>query len=137
MALADNKAKIQTLLDEINALPEAGEGGGGASVDTCSVTIYNNVGYEIWDLIATVCNNGAISTVAYLNYHNDEPIPYGLTIENVVCGTDIFIYIPYMMTGYELSGGVALVKHKGEGGALLRAPTTAGASATITTYDDD
>lgn len=24
MALADNKAKIQTLLDDINALPEAG-----------------------------------------------------------------------------------------------------------------
>lgn len=37
MALVDNKIKVQQLIDGINALPEAGSGGG--SVETCNVSI--------------------------------------------------------------------------------------------------
>lgn len=38
MSLTDNKAKIQALIDGINALPEAGSGGGG-NAGTCMVTV--------------------------------------------------------------------------------------------------
>lgn len=38
MALADNKAKIQALLDAINALPEAGTGGEDVSAETAEYT---------------------------------------------------------------------------------------------------
>lgn len=36
--LQSNNVDLQTILNKVNALPEAGGGGGGGSVETCTVT---------------------------------------------------------------------------------------------------
>lgn len=58
MALVDNKAKIQALLNGINALPEAG--GGSGSVKTCSL----------------YCNHGGLAcTIMYHEYIDNVLVP--------------------------------------------------------------
>lgn len=42
--LQSNNADLQTILNKVNALPEAGGGGGGGSVETCTVVLKTTAG---------------------------------------------------------------------------------------------
>lgn len=85
MALVDNKAKIQALLNGINALPEAGGGSGG--VKTCTVT-YGNLG-AAGDIFYTSYENGKYTA------HHHPVYELGMTggtiTFDVVAGSILFI----------------------------------------------
>jgi hypothetical protein len=79
----------------INSLPEAG-GGGGGSVETCTVEITADDGY-VNRYIATVFQNGeydcAYSAASAL-------LPTPISIPNVVCGTFVFVESTYGLSGF-------------------------------------
>lgn len=57
MSLSGNTEKINELLSKINALPEAGSGGSGGTVETCTVVI-NSTG-PITNVVAMVLADGS------------------------------------------------------------------------------
>lgn len=90
--LSKNTTDLQAILAAVNALPDAGGGSGGASVETCSVTL--------------TCSDGNATVLAYyyLCYENETiMMKYGLpptggsshgtplTLTNVVCGSEMCV----------------------------------------------
>ena len=127
--LQTNNANLQSLINKANALPDAGSGGG--SIETCTVTI------------TEFSNN--IHAYCYTAFENNVLTPKGdtssitspLTLNNVVCGSAIFVSNGYYMNGVTVGGGVEIVDPMSYQGATFKAPIVAGASGTIDIYDND
>ena len=68
-----NNTNLQTILDTVNALPNAGSGGGGGAVETCTVTI-NNVGNRLRLEYTTVENGEIIGKSVMLGRMEDSLI---------------------------------------------------------------
>ena len=82
MSLSGNTEKINELISKINALPEAGSGGGsGGGVETCTVTVSSK--NAISRLYATVYTGGAFDVFE----GSDAEDSY--TVDNVVNGSVI------------------------------------------------
>ena len=114
--LTQNTTDLDALIAKANALPDAG---GGGSVETCTVTISGTSAV----IGCTVFKNNEISTA----YNTGSSV----TFENVVCGSAITIpgvYITYDATDGEF---VNIGAHP-----IYKAPTTAGAIATVTVSSD-
>lgn len=136
--LQNEQTELQSLLDAVNALPDAG--GGGASVETCTVTAEDiGVGNANYPFIvcATVFRNNQIS-VAFESF-NAESVPT-VTISDVVCGSTVSVFGMYgngfypVLTNMEYIGPGELSSDYI--GVVLKAPTVAGATGKIETTSD-
>lgn len=130
--LEANTVSLQSILSAVNALPDAGSGGGGGSVETCTVSIS--------------CFDSENAAYAYSAYENGQIVAKGstsgfesnpLVITNVVCGSAIYINNNYYMNGVTVGGGATAVTPPTVLGIVCQAPVTAGAFGTIDIYDDD
>ena len=96
MSLSGNTEKINELLSKINALPEAGSGGGssgGASVETCTVVI--NSTSPITNVVAMVLADGSFG----ITEGGDGDT--SCTFENVVKGSIIVFRTPSKSISFE------------------------------------
>ena len=79
--LQSNNVDLQSILATINALPEAG-GGGGVSVETCNVTF--SLSIDMPDLESTIAytdsqGNGVIKTLSEFDNHVSGAMSYDVS----------------------------------------------------------
>lgn len=136
--LQTNNTALDALITRVNAakdtaasLPEAG--GGGGSVETCTVTITTLMGGSIAEVFITQCVNGIISTLSK-NTIGEKTT----TIENVVCNSVISFYtsISAIIPNSSATDGATRVIVYGNNW-VFSAPTVANSNATIEVWDDD
>ena len=137
LAEAEVTAQDTLIADILTALEGKAAGGGGASVETCTVTIVRGKSISAFSgLVASLFENGAISY-----FREDTSTASTITIENVVCGSLIsFVTLPPIIPSFSVEGGAEMIANFRYDYAYIwqfEAPTTAGASATITVWDDD
>lgn len=133
-----NKTQLQTnntrLASLITELRGKATGGGGASMETCSISVTEPNGMGLY-ISYTALSDGAI-TAHVKEYCAGETI----TLENVVCGSLISgSYISGGLEGTpEVGGGVVLNSNRATSATmemLFTAPTTAGATGSIVLYE--
>lgn len=141
--LQSNNVDLQTILNTINNLPEAGSGGGsGSSINTCNLTIeveeYRGVTASIAWISWTALENGNI-TAKKVGDFGDLTIRQSIDLYNLVCGSAITFYntVDYVFKAYISTDNTLSVLHTGGGYFILKAPTTPNVSATVHFYDDD
>lgn len=109
-------------------------GGGGGSVETCTVNITCSVG-QIRFAVFTCYENGQI-LAKFVNWLTDGVVTTK-TIENVVCNSGAKVYCSgASMHGYNLSGAERAVDNYSNG-AYVTITAGAGETATIEYYDAD
>ena len=90
MSIKNNITSLQSLLDKVNALPEASSGSGPISYDTCTVTFDNESISDdtyIRGIAAMVVEDGVIKP--YLIDSHTRGLVKHHTVSNVVCGSVI------------------------------------------------
>jgi hypothetical protein len=90
--LQTNNTNLQSILDTINNLPEAGSGGGSdASVDTCTVRFEDLTMCDciIWFVSAMTVENGIQKMYNYIPSNSD--MITSLVIPNVACGSTLVL----------------------------------------------
>ncbi len=116
--LQSNNVDLQSILATINALPEAG-GGGGAEIETCTVRL--NVSTLMGDpvhfiFMCVVYENGVVKSLILPSSEFDE---YGaggnnfINIENVVLGTVFWVSCDW---GFMEAGGIGAEMIFSDGG---------------------
>lgn len=116
--ISSNNALVRQAITKANALPDAGSGG--ASVETCMLTINGN-GTGIATAAATVYENGCFDVV----YITSAEQISEKAINNVVCGS--FVICSFTGSGgFNLSGAQFLM------GSTYKVTATDGETATIT-----
>lgn len=138
-----NKTQLQTNNTQLASLIQtlqgkAAGGGGGASVETCSLTVTCNDGSYINWLLATVYRDGKIMTVIPTA---DERLKT-YTLDDVVCGTSMLAsFWGLSIYGYSISGGGERVfpdsGYMSVYYGFIKMPSEAGANVTVTVYDND
>lgn len=139
MSLTTNTTALQSILDAVNALPEAGSGGG-ASIDTCSISFSTDGVALITQFIVTVLVDGAVKSSIFCYGGDNYP-----SVNNVVCGTTVMMLLGggSGMFGINISGGGERVSNDLGSGSLspympaVKMPTTAGAQVSVYVYDND
>lgn len=113
-------------------------GGGGASVETCTVTITCTAGL-LYNAVFTCFENGQIVTKS-----KDSYVDGGIsskTIENVVCNSGFFASFSGVssgMYGYNVSGIESVTIRVGSGGDYYgKVIAEPGGTASMELYDDD
>ena len=136
--LQTNNTSLEALITRVNAakdtaasLPEAG--GGGGSLETCTVSIAVIGAYSLQAVVATTVENDSLSQYSFTDggYNLRENV----TIENVLCGSAICVNHGMAIPGWTISGEGLEVANSGQGYTILKAPAIAGTSAGITIYD--
>ena len=125
--LERNTTTMQTILATVNALPEAGSGG--ASIETCTVTVE--------------CNALANYRPYYISYMTNEDVPAkvitnnsstSVTLQNVLCGSVITVSF-YSTIGSPLFLGnttnAELIACRNYAFCAFRITAPSGGSATI------
>ena len=138
--LEQNTTSLDEVLAMVNALPNAG--GGGASVETCTIVITNDItskgaGLQCWGF--TVFENGEIKNTVYTWNDGDTIVQSKYVFENVVCGSVCYInfYNTYSF-GYLTTNNVEELIGGGYGYTLVFvAPSEAGSTGTLWLFDDD
>ena len=123
--IAQNTTDLDALIAKANALPDAGSGGGGGAVETCTV-IFNGLILGSTPYIGyTTVSDGKICG-AVSRYQSSS-----MTFNDVLCGSAIDIgrgYIAATATdGKFVTNSTSRV--------IYEAPSTAGVTATVTLYD--
>lgn len=134
--LQTNNTRLASLIDTLKG---KAAGSGGASVETCTVVINNEVvssGGAIVCYGFTVFEDGKIG---YVGYDGEALYESTMTFTNVVCGSAIFFgYSGYSMTGVEVNNMEAVSTSLGLASEqLFIAPTVAGTTGTISMVDMD
>lgn len=88
--------QIQTALDG-----KAAGGSGGASVETCSVTITSADSDKITNYMTTVFQNGELDNVFHMNSWSRPSTP--IVIPNVVCGTTVYVSGAYSLADFTVA----------------------------------
>ena len=136
MSLTSNNTELQNILAAVNALPEAGSGGGssGGGVETCTVTLMGEypAGRPLHYIWTTIDSSGNLTCATVFNNTSQS-----VTITDVVCGS-MLIYSPYggmYNRSYETSNAEILVHGTTSGFDLVscfKIVAAAGETATIT-----
>lgn len=126
-------AQITTALEG-----KAAGGGSGGSVGTCSLNIVCNDGSSILTTIASIFKGGIFSTAVPTGYEYLT----SLTIDNIICGTSVYIAATGLsMYGCTISGGGERATPDSgflyPNEILVKMPTEAGATVTVTVYNND
>lgn len=133
-AVLNEQDALITELETVLAGKAAVGGGGGASVETCTVNITCSAGHILY-AIFTCFEDGQILT-KFFHWLNDGTVQ-SKAIENVVCDSGIHILCgEASVPGYNLSGIEMSISNVSDG---LFATVTAGAgeTATIEYYNQD
>lgn len=125
--------ELETKVTTLNTALDSKASGGG--FETCTVTI-NVLGdtSSIQRVVATTVENGSISQYVFME--GDMVATHSETIENVLCGSVIFTLPSCLIPGWTISGEELEVLHSSGCGVVLKAPTTAGVSVSITIYEN-
>lgn len=126
-----------TLIANILTALEGKAAGGGASIETCTVTLVKGQSVGVLSgIAASTFEDGVISY-----FRGTSGAASSVTIENVICGSLICFVIPApIIPAFSAEGGAKMIDNYLCASARIwqfEAPTTAGASATITVWDDD
>lgn len=113
----------------VDALPNAGSGSSGGSVETCTVKLIIRSGWNQYGF--TVYKNGVIDVETVT-----APFSAGTTIvaENVVCGSMFSVYPSGASIEASITGGAILVGHYQH--MLFKATMTANETTEITIYSN-
>ena len=126
--LTSHNALIDEAIAKAEALPEAG--GGGASVETCTVTV--TCSGQLNTVIAASFVDGDASYVGFIDgFFNPR---YTATLENVICGSPIIITTNVAIPGVTVGGGCVYIDYQ-QTNILCTAPTESGATGTIDIID--
>ena len=125
---ADLIAQIKSVVDN---LPEAGSGGGGASIDTCTITVSIPEGKRVF---ATVLNpNNVIDTATFIAESPSgasSAISSGDAIcENVICNS--IIYVESSWRSCLQGTAVRLITGDKESWTIFKAPSVPNESCSI------
>jgi hypothetical protein len=134
-----NTTSLQTILETINNLPEAGGGSGGGSVETCTVTIDRYSGESILSIITTIIENGVEKVNTTFPTSSNIPIYPPCTITNVKCGSCITVVTSNSMIAepyIEANGSATYIngyidRNRYVGTFAFNAPTVANEETTI------
>lgn len=140
-ANAEVAAQEQKIIEIMGLLEgKSVPGGGGASIDTCSIRLINNdrsiSGYSYLSY-----RDGQFVPVTYRNYPQYNNID--VTLTDVICGGYIYVQTRRLdaMTGIEIAGEATTEKTLILGTAYatvnIYAPSIAGSSSTVTITGDD
>lgn len=148
--LTNNTTTLQAILDAVNALPEAGSG---EAIETCTVTVNHDATADsrILSLQVVVLEDGipvmktAARSQSGNTYGDFDFAESSITIENVVCNTNIAItvYMSSLLPGFVGDKAMNTYGFFGFPSAtVIRAgafelTAAAGETATITIYDAD
>ena len=121
----------ETLLDQALAAIANKAAGGGGSINTCTVILSPDSDAEIGEIAYTVlAANGEITC----SFESDLSISgTSRTLENVVCGSLVFVWATGVSLGVNVAGLELVDFYAG----FFKAPTTAGATGTITFIGED
>lgn len=127
--LQTNNTRLASLIDTLKG---KAAGGGGASVETCTVTV--NSFTPMISYVFNVYENGSVKFITANAF--TMPNEQSVTVHNVICGSIVYIDNEYFMNGYTLNGGITLNwEHAGR--MAFVAPTVADAICTVDIYDND
>ncbi len=125
--------ELETKVVTLNNILEDKTSGAG-SFETCTITINvtGDTSTIIEYIVATTVENGSLSQYSLLSSGNNVT---SATIEHVLCGSAIFTKPIVVAPGWTISGeGLEVIEGSGRG-VVLKAPMTAGTSASITFYE--
>lgn len=124
--LENNTATLQSILDTVKALPDAGTGG--SSVETCTVELVSaNTTYAPVCVAYTALLNGVVSSV-YVSQLDGTTY----TINDVLCDSIIVVQYEIKHTGFTVENGECL-KYIEDIAMVCR---TANVSGSITTIEN-
>ena len=127
---------IQT--DQMAAMIEGIQTGGGASVETCTVNVNALDGSYITGCAYTAFENGEIVAHAVSNGTSSVNVYRSMVLENVVCNSAVaasFAGITFIGVSIENIERIGFTNNLSQG--LYKAPPNAGDVATIEAYDND
>ena len=111
--LQTNNSSLEEIITQLNAMPDAGSGSGGTSVETCTISITFHSA-SIGQYVFTTYENGAFSGAYRMSTTTSLT---SITIPNVVVGS--MFYVSYsgliVLPLYQLSGGISTVELYGTG----------------------
>jgi hypothetical protein len=126
-------ARINAAKEVAAGLPEAG-GGGGGSVETCTVELTFS-STNINDICYTTFNNNQVE------YKIDSPRKTNVTVilNNVICSTSIVLKKNSIMLFGSSINGTAEITHYASYGEVIviKAPTVPNEHCTVVIRDDD
>ena len=138
-----NKTQLQTNNTTLSSLIETlrgkAAGGGGGSVETCSVSVSFSAGYP-FPIIATTATDGVIDSYVYIGASGTLAT---VALDNVLCNSVVYIRVSGLgMVGCTINGAERLYTHEGDGtlygyDVLIKMPQEAGANVTVEIYDND
>ena len=80
----ENIAGLQSILETVNSLPEAGSGGGGGTLETCTVTVTANISdFENAQIVYTTVENGVVTAKREIAYNKSF---------SCLCGSAIIVH---------------------------------------------
>ena len=129
MSIKNNITSLQSILDKVNALPEAGGESGSTSYNTCIVEVTTNIRSAA--IYSTIDENGKmITTWTQVNNSNT----YSLT---VICGSYIFVPVASSLPGYIINGDAEFIETQGGYSIHRTMVFKINGTSTINCYDDD
>ena len=129
--LQSNNTDLQSILNTINNLPEAGSGGGssGGNIETCTVTI-NSFAANIRFVMYVSYEDGkyVYNDITY------SPELSTVTCTNVLCGGTFEIYSSYNYCDFNYNADTAIYCDGGAGSYIKILPIS---DTVIEIFDDD
>ena len=145
--LSTNTTSLQAILDAVNALPEAGEGSGGGTVETCTVITKSG---SACGASVTCYENGEFVARCATDTTNTS---FNHTFENVVCGSCVVVTNANSIIGIQTEKAEVLENNDADSEdtgfriniaasgvyrtLCFKVTATSGGTATIYLYDND
>lgn len=130
--LQTNNTNLQALIDKANALPDAGSGGsGGASLETCTVTItiYDSMAYT-GDIVGTTVNDAGVGELmqAYEALH--------IKSYEIVSRTVLYLRLDASIVSTTLTNATSILFKPAANSLLIWVDPDCAGTANITIYGE-